>query len=122
MRRQNAWQKKKDMKKVFVAIKNTFLAILKGELLLRMRLDKYFIHIAYTFLLVWLIILYSMMVQNTLAKVESNRSAVNDLKIFHAQKTVKLVSLGRLQTVEKLLKEQGSEITLPEKPANRLEE
>ena len=87
-----------------------------------MRLDKYFIHIAYTFLLVWLIILYSMMVQNTLAKVESNRSAVNDLKIFHAQKTVKLVSLGRLQTVEKLLKEQGSEITLPEKPANRLEE
>ena len=110
------------MKKMFVAIKNTLMAILKGELLLRMRLDKYFIHIAYTFLLVWLIILYSMMVQNTLAKVESNRSAVNDLKIFHAQKTVKLVSLGRLQTVEKLLKEQGSEITLPEKPANRLEE
>lgn len=110
------------MKKVLVAIKNTFLAILKGELLLRMRLDKYFIHIAYTFLLVWLIILYSMMVQNTLAKVESNRSAVNDLKIFHAQKTVKLVSLGRLQTVEKLLKEQGSEITLPEKPANKLDE
>lgn len=110
------------MKKVLVAIKNTFLAILKGELLLRMRLDKYFIHIAYTFLLVWLIILYSMMVQNTLAKVESNRSAVNDLKIFHAQKTVKLVSLGRLQTVEKLLKEQGSEITLPEKPANKLDD
>ena len=110
------------MKKVFVAIKNTLMAILKGELLLRMRLDKYFIHIAYTFLLVWLIILYSMMVQNTLAKVESNRSAVNDLKIFHAQKTVKLVSLGRLQTVEKLLKEQGSEITLPEKPANRLDD
>lgn len=110
------------MKKVFVAIKNTVMAILKGELLLRMRLDKYFIHIAYTFLLVWLIILYSMMVQNTLAKVESNRSAVNDLKIFHAQKTVKLVSLGRLQTVEKLLKEQGSEITLPEKPANKLDE
>lgn len=110
------------MKRVLTGIKNTFMAILKGELLLRMRLDKYFIHIAYTFLLVWLIILYSMMVQNTLAKVESNRSAVNDLKIFHAQKTVKLVSLGRLQTVEKLLKEQGSEITLPEKPANRLEE
>ena len=110
------------MKKVFVAIKNTIMAILKGELLLRMRLDKYFIHIAYTFLLVWLIILYSMMVQNTLAKVESNRSAVNDLKIFHAQKTVKLVSLGRLQTVERLLKEQGSEITLPEKPANKLDE
>ena len=110
------------MKKVFVAIKNTIMAILKGELLLRMRLDKYFIHIAYTFLLVWLIILYSMMVQNTLAKVESNRSAVNDLKIFHAQKTVKLVSLGRLQTVEKLLKEQGSEITLPEKPANKLDD
>ena len=110
------------MKKVFVAIKNTVMAILKGELLLRMQIDKYFIHIAYTFLLVWLIILYSMMVQNTLATVERNRSAVNDLKIFHAQKTVKLVGLGRLQTVEKLLREQGSEITLPEKPADRIEE
>ena len=68
-----------------MAIKNTVMAILKGELLLRMQLDKYFIHIAYTFLLVWLIILYSMMVQNTLATVERNRSAVNDLKIFHAE-------------------------------------
>lgn len=110
------------MKKVFEAIKNTFTAILKGELLLRMRLDKYFIHIAYTFLLFWLIILYSMMVQNTLAQVEENRKEVKDLKIFHAQKTVKLVGLGRLQTVEDLLREQGSDITIPEKPADRLTE
>ena len=110
------------MKKALVAIRNTFMAILKGELLLRMHVDKYFIHIAYTFLLVWLIILYSMMVQNTLATVERNRSAVNDLKIFHAQKTVKLVGLGRLQTVETLLKEQGSELTMPVKPADRLGE
>lgn len=98
------------------------MAILKGELLLRMRLDKYFIHIAYTFFLIWLIIMSSMMVQNTLAQVEKNRAKVNDLKIFHAQKTVKLVGLGRLNTVEDLLKEQGSEVGLPEKPADRLED
>lgn len=103
-----------------MAIKNVFMAILKGELLLRMGVDKYFIHIAYTFLLFWLIILYSMMVQGTLAKVEKNRSAVNDLKINHSYKTVQLVSLGRLQTVEDLLKEHGSDITLPEKPADKL--
>jgi len=110
------------MKKVFVGIKNVVMAILKGELLLRMRLDKYFIHIAYTFFLIWLIIMSSMMVQNTLAQVEKNRAKVNDLKIFHAQKTVKLVGLGRLNTVEDLLKEQGSEVGLPEKPADRLED
>ena len=110
------------MKKVLVAIKNVVMAILKGELLLRMRLDKYFIHIAYTFFLIWLIILSSMMVQNTLAQVEKNRVKVNDLKIFHAQKTVKLVGLGRLNTVEDLLKEQGSEVGLPEKPADRLDD
>jgi len=98
------------------------MAILKGELLLRMRLDKYFIHIAYTFFLIWLIIMSSMMVQNTLAQVEKNRAKVNDLKIFHAQKTVKLVGLGRLNTVEDLLREQGSEVGLPEKPADRLED
>lgn len=110
------------MKKVLQAIKNTFMAILKGELLLRMRLDKYFIHIAYTFLLFWLIIVYSMMVQKTQASVERNRSAVSDLKIFHAQKTVKLVSLGRLKTVGELLEEKGSEVTIPEHPAQRLAE
>lgn len=98
------------------------MAILKGELLLRMRLDKYFIHIAYTFFLIWLIIMSSMMVQNTLAQVEKNRAKVNDLKIFHAQKTVKLVGLGRLNTVEDLLREQGSDVGLPEKPAYRLED
>ena len=98
------------------------MAILKGELLLRMRLDKYFIHIAYTFFLIWLIIMSSMMVQNTLAQVEKNRAKVNDLKIFHAQKTVKLVGLGRLNTVEDLLREQGSEVGLPEKPTDRLED
>lgn len=87
-----------------------------------MRLDKYFIHIAYTFFLIWLIIMSSMMVQNTLAQVEKNRAKVNDLKIFHAQKTVKLVGLGRLNTVEDLLREQGSEVGLPEKPADRLED
>ena len=98
------------------------MAILKGELLLRMRLDKYFIHIAYTFFLIWLIIMSSMMVQNTLAQVEKNRAKVNDLKIFHAQKTVKLVGLGRLNTVEDLLREQGSEVRHTKKPADRLED
>ena len=89
---------------------------------MRMHLDRYFIHIAYTFLLFWLVIVYSMMVQNTLAKVEKNRNAVNDLKIFHAQKTVKLVGFGRIDTIEDMLKKQGSDITLPEKPAARLDE
>ena len=36
--------------------KNSFTAVLKGEFLLRLNVGRYFIHIAYTFLLFGLII------------------------------------------------------------------
>lgn len=109
------------VKKFFTAIKNAVKAIFLGELLLRMRLDRFFIHILYTFLMFWIAILTSMMVQNTLVKVEKNKAKIAELKIYHAQKTVKLVSLGRLETVEEQLSRRGSEISSPEKPAARIE-
>lgn len=107
-------------KKIGSFIKNSFIAILHGEFLLRIRCDKYFMHIIYTFFLIWMMIWIGMKVENTLVKVEKNKETLNDMKVYHAQKTVQIVSLNRITVVDKLLGENGSEVTLPQKPADRL--
>ena len=106
------------MRKALEIIKNSVWAILHGEFLLRLRIDKFFPHILWTFLLFWGMILSGMMVQKTLVKVEKNKSVLSEMKIYHAQKTVQIARLGRLSTVEQLLEENGSDVTLPEKPAD----
>ena len=78
-------------------------------------------HILYTFFLIWMMIWTSIKIEGTLAKVEKNNEILNDMKIYHAQKTVQMVSLNRITVVDKLLKENGSEVTLPIKPADRIE-
>ena len=62
----------------------------------------------------------SLMVQKTLVKVERNKTVLNDLRIYHAQKTVELVEMGRLSTIEDLLEKSGSSLTMPEKPAETI--
>ena len=106
------------MRKVIEILKNSVWAILHGEFLLRLRIDKFFPHILWTFLLFWGMILAGMMVQKTLVQVEKNKDVLSEMKIFHAQKTVQIARLGRLSTVERLLEENGSDVTLPEKPAD----
>lgn len=106
---------------IWEAIKNSFIAILHGEFLIRIKCDKYFLHIVYTFFLIWMMIWIGIKVENTLVKVEKNKVTLNDMKIYHAQKTVRMVSLNRITVVDKLLKENGSEVTLPKKPAYRIE-
>ena len=108
------------MKRFMTFLKNSLKAIFKGEFLLRMRVDKYFMHILYTFLLVWLSIWLSMKIENTMVKVEKNKTTLNDMKIYHAQKTVEVVSLDRITTVEDMLEKIGSDVELPVKPADRI--
>lgn len=101
-------------------LKNAFLATVKGELLLRLHVGRYFIHIAYTFLLFFISIWMSLGIEKTLTKVEDNREKLADLEIQRAQKTVELVSLNRMSKVQEMLLEKGSALTLPEKPADRI--
>lgn len=103
------------------SVRNSFISIVRGEFLLKIGCDKYFMHILYTFFLIWLMIWTSIKIENTLAKVEKNKVLLNDMKIYHAQKTVKMVSLNRITEVERLLRENGSEVTLPQRPADRIE-
>lgn len=105
---------------LFRHLKNIFSQILRAEFLV-MDCEKYFIHIIYTFFLMWMMIWISIKVENTLVAVEKNKVILNDMKIYNAQKTVQLVSLNRITKVEKLLKDNASEVAFPVKPADKLD-
>lgn len=92
----------------------------RGDLLLRMRVDKLFPYILYTFALAWTSIWLSYKVEQTMLKVEDNKSRIEDLKIDHAKKTHELVGLNRISKVETMLMELGSDVKAPEKPADIL--
>jgi hypothetical protein len=95
-----------------------FRSILKGELLVRLHADKALPEILYLFVLVWLSIFLNIKIEKTMAEVETNKERLQETEIHHAQKTVEFVSLGRLSTVKGLLEEKGSDVGIPNKPAD----
>lgn len=106
-----------DWKAVLSATVETLKSIGRGDILLRMRVDKLFPYILYTFFLAWLSIWLSYKAEKTMYRVEVNKEIIENLKIDNANKTCEIVSLTRISTVEKMLEDAGSKITTPEKPA-----
>jgi len=101
-------------------LKNSFKAILQGEFLLRLNIGQYFVHIVYTFLLFALVIWISLMIENTMTKVERNKAIIHELEIVHTQKTFDMVRISSRASISELLEEKGSKVKEPEKPATRL--
>lgn len=100
--------------------KNSFLAVLKGEFLLRLNIGRYFVHVIYTFALFAVIIWISLMTEKTMARVEENKAVLKELEIEHAELTYEAAKAERRTTVETRLKELGSDLGEPQKPAVRL--
>jgi len=101
-------------------LQKSVIAMYKGELLLGLKIDKIFPEIAYTFLLLLLAIIFNLMVDRTLVKVEDNKKELQELEIQYTQKTYELVQLSRRSTVAGLLEQSGSKVKEPEKPATVL--
>lgn len=102
---------------IWTFLKNSFSAILRGQFLMRLNPGRYFIHILYTFFLFGMVIWFSLMVENTMAKVETNKVQLKELEIEHSQKTYEVVSLTRRSTVTRMLQDMGSEIQEANAPA-----
>ncbi len=107
---------------IWLWLRNAALATVKGELLMRLQVSRYFIHIIYTFFLFWMSIWLSLNIEKTLTKVEDNRKALADVEIYHAQKTIELAGLSRMSRIQRMLEASGSRLAMPEKPADRLSE
>lgn len=109
-----------DWKAIGNAMIEVIRSIGRGDLILRMRVDKIFPYILYTFALAWASIWLSLKVEQTMLTVEKNKKIISELKIDHARKTYELARLKRLSTVEDMLIECGSDVKTPEKPADIL--
>ena len=105
------------VKTAWMAVRNSFRALRNGEFLLRIRADKYYLHILYLFLLMWLTILLSLQVDKTLVKAGDNQAALERIRIQHAEKEAALVKLRSASAAQDRLKELGSQATLPSEPA-----
>ncbi|MBQ9548881.1 MAG: hypothetical protein IJV01_06990 [Bacteroidales bacterium] len=101
-------------------IKNSLSAILKGEFLMRLGADRYFLHIAYTFLLLGLVIFFSLQIEATLGKMEQNNARLHEMELLYQEKTFEVATLSRRSTVEKTLESLGSSVREAEKPATTL--
>ena len=101
-------------------LKESIKAILHGQFLLRLNIGRYFIHIVCTFFLFGMLIWFSLGVDSTLAKVEKNQAAIKELEIEHSNLEFELRTLNRRAALEDLLKESGSKVTEPQKPATVL--
>ena len=109
-----------DWSKVGTAIKETMISIGQGSFLLRLRVDKLFPYILVLFIIGGANIWLSYVVEQTALKVERNKKELETLKIYHPHMVGEIVELNRLSTIEDMLEKAGSEIRIPEKPADRI--
>ena len=94
--------------------------VLRGELLLTMRLDKFLPHVIVVFVLVTALIYSRAKIDVTMIELEKSTQELETIRIQHAQKTCEYVGLEKLSTIEGLLKDNDISIGLPEKPAGRI--
>ncbi len=97
-----------------------FKDIAQGELLLRLKFDKYLAHIVVVAVAVMCILFSRCIVENVQVNRERMRHALTETQWKHQQTSVELVSLGKMSTVEDLLKENNVNIGKPTKPATMI--
>lgn len=101
-------------------LKDGLSAIMHGQLLMRLDIGRYFVHIVYTFLLMALVIWFSLKIDGTLTRYETNQALIKELETEHADMEFDLRTLNRRLAIEQLLEEKGSKVKSPQKPAKVL--
>ena len=100
-----------------LTFKTIFKALLSGDILTLLRIDRFLPVILFLFTLGLINIFLNYKIEQTMVKVERNKVILEEYKIYHAQKTYEFVKSGRMSTVQQMLEERGSKVTAPMKPA-----
>lgn len=100
---------------------NSFIAIGKGQFLLRLNPGRFFVHIVFTFLVFVLAIWISLSIDNTLTKVEAGKEELREITILFTDRTFNLASAQRRGAVSTNLEKLGSDLKEPQKAAVNIE-
>ena len=96
-------------------------ALLSGELVYHMHINKYFIHILYCFFLAAVIIWASMKTDSALTKVETLKAEIYEQELVIEARRFELSSLENRSKIGEMLREKGSSLSDPTSPAVILE-
>lgn len=100
---------------------NSIKAIFKGEFLLRLRIGDYFLHIAWCFCIVALTIWMSLLIDNTLTRVEKGKAVISRLESEIAEREFTLASIMNRRQIKISLEEMGSQLEEPRQRAITLD-
>ena len=103
-----------------ITVEKLYKALLSGNLLILLGVDRLLPYILVLFALGWVNIFMNYWIEQVLAEVEKNKVTLENYRIYHAQKTYQFVKMGRISTVEDMLEQKGSELSAPEKPAETI--
>lgn len=106
--------------KVKETIKNFFVSIAEGKFLMRLRISDRFPQILVCIIMGFIAIAFSLMIENTLIKVNRNNIVLEQQKDEIALKTIELSKISNRQNLEEKLKSKGSDLRGPVKPAKHL--
>ena len=109
-----------DWSKIGNAVKETLISIGQGNFLIRMKVHKLFPYILVLFIIGCANIWLSYEVEQAALRVERNKKELETLKIYHSHLNGEIVELNRISTVETMLQQMGSEVRIPDKPADRI--
>lgn len=102
-------------------ILNSIKAIFKGEFLLRLRIGDYFLHIAWCFCIAALTIWMSLLIDNTLTRVEKGKAVISRQENEIAEREFTLASMMNRRQIKASLEEMGSRLEEPKHRAIVLE-
>lgn len=103
-----------------LTVSTVLKSILRGDILLLLRVDRLLPYILVLFVLGWINIFLNYKIEQVMVQVEANKAILEDYRIYHAQKTYQFVKMGRISTVEDMLDKGGSQLTAPAKPAETI--
>lgn len=102
------------------SIATVIKSLLSGDILILMRVDRLLPYIIFLFVLGWVNIFLNYSIEQTMAKVEKNKKTLEYYKNDYANKTYEFVKAGNISNVKDMLEKGGSEVTTPEKPAEKI--
>ena len=98
--------------------KEILISIGQGTFLLRLKAHKLFPYILVFFVLGCLNIWLNYEVEQAALEFEKNKKELEANKIYHSHLTGEIIELNRISTIESMLEQVGSEVRIPEKPAD----
>jgi len=98
-------------------ITSIFIKWFGGEFILEKGIDRQAGFIAYIFLLITTVIMWSLMVEKKMVQIEKNEEEIYNLEITYNESTLNLAGINKISLVEEMLEKCSSTLKAPEEPA-----